>query len=169
MVPQILHKVIHGRPNPEPWQKALLKFQPAVLHGYRRHRVRWADYPGIIPVSGTVSGPGPSSVLGILVSGLTDGDLYRLDRFEGIEYELRPVKTRLLQDSSKTDGPGASTDGHLRDVLNAAGSEAANEGEEDIDAMAYVYTAGEEQLEDAEWDFESFKRDKMAWWIEQES
>jgi hypothetical protein len=28
-----------------------------------------------------------------------------------------------------------------------------------------VYTAGKDMLEDAEWDFESFKRDKLAWWV----
>lgn len=180
MVPQILHKVIHGHPDPEPWQKVLLTFQPAILHGYRRHRVRGADYPGIIPISRTASGPEStsqtqtrsSSVLGMLVSGLTDGDIYRLDQFEGDEYELRPVKTRLLRESTKADGPGAQgndSDDHLRDVLNAAGSEVADEVGEDVDTVAYVYTAGEEQLEDAEWDFGSFKRDKMAWWIEKGS
>ena len=198
MAPQILHRVIHGRPDPEPWQKALLTFQPAILHGYRRHRVRGADYPGIIPVRGAVppaaeaqsqsqslqgqsqASTRPASVLGTLVSGLTDGDIHRLGIFEGSEYTLHAVKVRTLQESLSPVGTAATSssgnnvqqaegknpDGCLRDVLEAAGAEFADESEEDVEAVTYVYTAGERRLEDAEWDFESFKRDKMAWWVE---
>lgn len=194
MAPQILHRVIHGRPDPEPWQKAHLTFQPAILHGYRRYRVRGADYPGIIPVSSsaqtkeqwqererereqTQQPTREPSVLGALVSGLTDGDIHRLDIFEGTEYQRHPIKVRTLQESlssvdssdahhfqKEKNGQGAA-DGHLRDVLDAAGAEFADEGEEDVEAVTYVYVAGEKRLEDVEWDFESFKKDKMAWWV----
>ncbi|KAJ5795195.1 hypothetical protein N7457_001794 [Penicillium paradoxum] len=174
MAPQVLHRVIHGQANPEPWQKAMLRFQPAVLHGYRRHRVQNADYPGIAPVKQTseTDSSEPStnvktSVIGTLVSGLTDGDIHRLDRFEGSEYEKKPVVVRTLQGSldhgSNQTGASAS-ETQLRDVLNAVNPKGADEGEE-VAAVAYVYTAGRDMLEDAEWDFESFKRDKMAWWI----
>lgn len=186
MAPQILHRVIHGRPDPEPWQKNLLTFQPAILHGYRRHRVRGADYPGIIPAAEhqsqsqsqsqeqeqeegqeSTGSTHKASVLGTLVSGLTDGDIHRLDIFEGSEYTREPVKVRTLQESlSQEQGDEeTSPDGHLRDVLDAAGAEFADEGEEDVGAVTYVYVAGEGRLEDAEWDFETFKRDKMAWWV----
>ena len=50
-------------------------------------------------------------------------------------------------------------------MLDAAGAEFADEGDEDVSAVAYVYVAGEGRLEDKEWDFESFKRDSMAWWV----
>ncbi|KGO63999.1 hypothetical protein PITC_013670 [Penicillium italicum] len=176
MAPQILHKVIHGQANPEPWQKALLRFQPAILHGYRRHRVQNADYPGIVavpePQTDTEKSSAPktsagTSVIGTLVSGLTDGDVHRLDRYEGSEYEKRPVAVRTLQETPDGDsshvGEGTS-ESQLREMLNATGAEGAAEGEE-ISAMTYVYTAGTDMLEDAEWDFESFKRDKMAWWV----
>ncbi|KAK1144369.1 hypothetical protein N8T08_005522 [Aspergillus melleus] len=208
MAPQILHRVIHGNPSPEPWQKALLTFKPAVLHGYRRHRVRGADYPGIIKVpgssegssldetsnsttgtasasgSGSGSGLGPQtegaqtipegSVLGTVVSGLTDGDIHRLNIFEGPDYVKEPVTVRILQETLSMDG--SSHDGlahahddsdggkHLRDVLDAAGAEFADEGEE-VRADTYVWVGGEGKLEEAEWDFEAFKRDKMAWWV----
>ena len=199
MAPQILHKVIYGRPDPEPWQKNLLTFQPAILHGYRRYRVRGAAYPGIIPVTtpptttsentNSLSQSEPQedqtqqqrqqpeedgskpSVLGTLVSGLTDGDIYRLDIFEGTEYIRKPVQVRTLKESLDVDQDqqlhkeDANTDEHLRDVLDAAGAEFADEGDEDVNAAAYVYIAGEERLEDKEWDFESFKRDTMAWWV----
>ncbi|KAJ5251393.1 hypothetical protein N7489_001803 [Penicillium chrysogenum] len=175
MVPQILHRVIHGQADPEPWQKAMLRFQPAILHGYRRHRVQNADYPGIVAVPKTQtnmenSSAKPStgtSVIGTLVSGLTDGDVYRLDRFEGSEYEKRRVTVRALREKQGGErshtGEGGTSESQLREMLDA-GAESAGEGEE-VSAVTYVYTAGKDMLEDAEWDFESFKRDKLAWWV----
>lgn len=183
MAPQILHRVIHGRADPEPWQKALLKFQPAVLHGYQRHRVRGADYPGILAVSAKHPEDSKtqgqeadsnsmlkSSVLGTLVSGLTDGDLHRLDIYEGTEYARETVKVRTLKEAlsqgNEVPMPDDSKDvnANLCDVLEAAGAEFVDEGEE-VNAVTYVWTAGEGHLEKLEWDFETFKRDKMAWWI----
>ncbi|OJJ48941.1 hypothetical protein ASPZODRAFT_164532 [Penicilliopsis zonata CBS 506.65] len=172
MAPQILYRVIHGRPEPEPWQKALLTFQPAILHGFQRHRVREADYPGIVPSD--KSEESSACVLGTLVSGLTDGDVHRLDIFEGSEYEKRPVKVRTLRDllaggsTGGVLGDGNEADhakgDHLRDVLEAARAQLADEADEVV-AITYVWVAGEERLEDAEWDFETFQRDKMAWWV----
>ncbi|EAW14785.1 gamma-glutamylcyclotransferase family protein [Aspergillus clavatus NRRL 1] len=165
MAPQILHRVIHGRPDPEPWQKAMLTFKPAILHGYQRHRVRGADYPGIVPSKDSMH----ASVLGTVVSGLTDGDVHRLDIFEGSEYVKECVGVRVLMESLSVGGRQEASitknpDRHLKDVLDAAGAEFADEREE-VQAMTYVYVAGEDRLEDAEWDFEAFKRDKMAWWV----
>ncbi|PYH69280.1 gamma-glutamylcyclotransferase family protein [Aspergillus vadensis CBS 113365] len=176
MAPPILHRVTHGHATPEPWQKALLTIKPAILHGYRRHRVLYADYPGIIPTtlssssSGAVDGGdtaaagGEASVLGTVVWGLTDGDVYRLDRFEGNEYEKRVVRVRVLENHHQTEGDNRE----IQEVLGAAeteGSSETKEGEE-VEAVTYVWTAGKERLEDAEWDFEAFKRDKMAWWVQ---
>ncbi|CAI7591093.1 unnamed protein product [Penicillium viridicatum] len=177
MVPQILHRVIHGQANPEPWQKAMLRFQPAILHGYRRHRVQNADYPGIVAVpeptsemerSSDLKTNAGTSVIGTLVSGLTDGDIYRLDRFEGSEYEKKPVVVRTLREKSGDNGHSGekvTAESQLREMLNAAGAGVTNEGEEEVLAVTYVWTAGKDLLEDTEWDFESFKRDKMAWWV----
>ncbi|CAI7651924.1 unnamed protein product [Penicillium glandicola] len=178
MVPQILHKVIHGQANPEPWQKAMLRFQPAILHGYRRHRVQDADYPGIVAVpetpqteteesSGPKTGAG-TSVIGTLVSGLTDGDVHRLDRFEGSDYEKKRVTVRTLGEVPDGDhshvGEGGTAESELREMLNVTGAQVVDK-EGEVSAMTYVFTAGMDLLEDAEWDFESFKRDKMAWWV----
>lgn len=161
MAPQMLHRVIHGRTEPEPWQKALLRFRPAALHGYRRHRVRNADYPAIVPASASTSSR--NSVLGTLVTGLTGGDLHRLDIYEGDEYVRDEVAVRTLRESGHEAG-SSDADGQLRDVLGAAGAEAVDEGEE-VPAVTYVWVAGEERLEEAEWDFETFKRDKLSWWV----
>jgi hypothetical protein len=105
-------------------------------------------------------------VLGTLVSGLTDGDIHRLDMYEGDEYTRERVAVRVLQES-EPEGSGQaelSTEGHLRNVLDAAGAEVTGEGDE-VQAVTYVWVAAEGRLEDAEWDFETFKRDKMAWWV----
>ncbi|KAL4929662.1 gamma-glutamylcyclotransferase family protein [Aspergillus undulatus] len=199
MAPQILHRVIHGSPTPQQWQKDLLRFRPAILHEYRRHRVRYADYPGILKVKDkdslgaeietsaetstakttSMSQSQSPSVLGTVVSGLTDGDLHRLDIFEGSQYAREKVSVRILRETLSEDpdldsssrshsngdaGPDGDADRHLKDVLEAAGAEFADEGEE-VEAETYVWIAGREGLENAEWDFEAFKRDKMAWWV----
>lgn len=179
MVPQILYKVIHGQANPDTWQKAMLRFQPAILHGYRRHRVQDADYPGIVAVpkpaiemenSSDPKANAGTSVIGTLVSGLTDGDVHRLDRFEGSDYEKRRVTVRTLREARGDDhsqsGEGVTAESQLREMLNATGAEVTDKGkEEEVSAVTYVWTAGKDMLEDMEWDFESFKKDKMTWWV----
>jgi hypothetical protein len=164
----VLHNVIHGNANPEPWQKAMLSFQPAILHGYRRHRVKGADYPGIVPVTeldkesiaSNATSSSRTSVLGTLVSGLTDGDIFRLNMYEGPEYKQENVIVRTLGSLQRS---GHTDEERLREGLDAASANTADEGEE-ISAVTYVWTADRDQLEDAEWDFESFKRDKLHWW-----
>jgi hypothetical protein len=131
--------------------------------------VRDAEYPAIVPVIETGdknSAPIPSStartsVLGTLVSGLTDGDIHRLDIFEGEEYEQKSVTVRKLQTHSQRASGEFVEEGQLSDALDAASE--ADEAEE-VSAITYVWTSGEDELEDAEWDFESFKRDKLTWW-----
>lgn len=105
-------------------------------------------------------------MLGTVVWGLTDGDVYRLDRFEGSEYEKRAVRVRVLDRQQQGEGEGGNRE--IQEVLGAAetkDSSQTKEGEE-VEAVTYVWTAGKERLEDAEWDFEAFKRDKMAWWVQ---
>ncbi|KAJ5365838.1 hypothetical protein N7517_008724 [Penicillium concentricum] len=172
MAPQILHKVIYGQANQNRWQDAMLRFQPAILHGYRRHRVQDADYPGIVAVPATQTKADKSSapkthagtsVIGTLVSGLTDGDVYRLDRFEGSEYEKKRVTVRTLREApgdNKHDGEGVSDESRLREMLDGTSTEADEGG-----GGFGCDLSGKDMLEDAEWDFESFKRDKMAWWV----
>ncbi|OJJ95451.1 hypothetical protein ASPACDRAFT_1883459 [Aspergillus aculeatus ATCC 16872] len=220
MSPQILHRVIHGHATPEPWQRAYLTIQPAVLPNYRRHRVRHADYPGIVAVAvgsgGGSSGGGigvgegegvgkegvaaadslprdagkaeadadasSASVLGTLVTGLTEGDVYRLDLFEGDEYTKVKVRVKVMgkgqgKGQGKGRGKGANGVGDEKEEeeedvrvglegLETTAATVPDGVEEEVEALTYVWTAGRERLEDAEWDFEAFKRDKMAWWVE---
>jgi len=140
MAPQVLHRVCHGTANPSAAALAArLKTQPAVLHGYRRHRVLHADYPAILPERG-------SAVRGTLVRGLTDGDIWRLDIFEGDEYERKSVRARVLETVGDEKGEG-----------NVEGAE--------VEAETYVWVAGGDQLEDREWDFAEFQGEKMGRWV----
>jgi hypothetical protein len=80
------------------------------LRGYRRHRVWGADYPAILPETdgeerefaaegGEVTKQkfeGEACVRGTVVSGLTEGDVWRLDVFEGSEYERKEVEVEIL-------------------------------------------------------------------------
>lgn len=96
---------------------------------------------------------------GTLVTGLTEGDVFRLDVFEGDEYERRKVRVWPLAESGR-DEKGSK--GNVRSKL---GSAELQVGGEDVEAETYVWVAGEELLEGEEWDFESFMREKMGGWI----
>jgi gamma-glutamylcyclotransferase (GGCT)/AIG2-like uncharacterized protein YtfP len=141
MAPQVLHRVCHGgsqQDNPL-YQTHNLKAYPAILHNHRRHRVRWADYPAITPHQG-------ASVRGTYVTGLTDADIWRLDIFEGSQYVRRFVKPKLLTKVGTDDGEG-------------------NEEGDEVEAETYLWGANAGELEEAEWDFGEFQREKMRYWV----
>lgn len=143
MAPQVLHRVIYGLPT-----STISKHHssdpprtiPALLPSHRRHRVLQADYPAITPHPS-------SSVRGTYVTGLSAADIWRLDIFEGEEYARQPVSIRLLD----TDG----NDG-----------ENGKEGVEgtEVQTQTYVWIGGAHRLEDKEWDFGAFQREKMWRW-----
>lgn len=142
MAPQVLHRVCHGSSSPSNAIFAThnLQITPAMLRDFQRHRVRHADYPAIIPDAG-------SEVRGTLVTGLTDADLWRLDIFEGDEYQRQPVRVRPL--------PAAGEDREDRQ------ERLRNE----VEAETYVWIAGKGRLEEREWDFDEFRREKMRNWV----
>jgi len=116
----------------------MLSVKPAILHDYCRHRVLHADYPGIIPEKG-------HTVRGTYVTGLTDGDIWRLDTFEGGQYSRDKVSVVLLIDADHDAGK--------------------NEGEV-VETETYVFTEGDEWLERVEWDYEVFRKEKMHRWAD---
>ena len=81
------------------------------------------------------------------MQGLTSGDIWRLDIFEGDEYVRRKVKVRVLETVGDEDGRG--------NVL----------GEEEVEAETYVWVAGEGLLEEGEWDFGVFQKEKIGRWV----
>ena len=147
MAPEILHRVCYGRNqvgrDPAATKLAAgLSIRPAILHGYCRHRVKLCDYPGIIAEHG-------HTVRGTYVVGLTDGDIFRLDQFEGDEYERRKVKVEVLHDGNHGSSEGKGDEGR------------------DMDAETYVYTAGDNNLEKREWDYDEFRKQKLHRWADE--
>lgn len=126
MAPEVFFSAVYGAMNPGKVFEDLHTFHPGVLDGYVRHRVKWADYPGVVPQAG-------ASVRGVYATGLTDANMRKLDDFEGVEYVKEVAKIRLVDT------------GEVRE------------------ATVYVYQHPGE-LEEGEWDFEHFKREKLALW-----
>ncbi|KAF1928161.1 uncharacterized protein M421DRAFT_101040 [Didymella exigua CBS 183.55] len=147
MAPPVLHRVIWGSQTPPTSAHAsLLSIRPAILHAYQRRRVKGADYPAVVASTQN------SEVRGTLVEGLTDGDIWRLDIFEGSEYERQYVKVKVLESK------GRAGDTEHKDV----------EGEE-VSAQTYIWIAGKQRLEMEEWDFDHFVKDKMSRWVGREA
>lgn len=105
MAPEVFYTVCYHDPDPPEAIKNMHSFSPAILHDYCRHRVEFADYPGIIPEKGR-------SVRGIYATGLTDANMDKLDYFEGSEYERKEVKVKLL----KQEG-GKEVEGEEKSVI----------------------------------------------------
>ncbi|GAW25577.1 putative disease resistance protein [Rosellinia necatrix] len=121
--------------------RSLHKFQPAILHGYCRRRVQFADYPGMTPDQ-------EHEVRGMYVTGLTTANMYHLDQFEGSEYERKTVKARLLSMVGDDKGNGNI------------------EGEE-VECETYIFKSPA-NLESREWDFEEFRTQKMKRWTRED-
>jgi len=144
MAPGVLYRVIYGSAKPESWQQKLTTVRPALLEEHRRHRVKYMSYPAIVPHSN-------SSVRGSVVTGLTDGDVYRLDLFEGSQYDRKKVKVKVLKDVDLDEGmPKRGS------VIEIA---------EEVEAETYIWREDIRDLEEAEWDFEEFKKNKMKFWM----
>lgn len=157
MAPPVLHRVIWGSQTPPtPAHASLLHIRPAILHAHQRHKVKHADYPAILPKPSS-----SSCVRGTLVEGLTDGDIWRLDIFEGSEYERRRVMVRFLEGRDKEKGEEG--------MGNLEQAEEENIEGEEVEAETYIWIAGANRLEAEEWDFAEFVRDKMKRWVGREA
>ena len=76
---------------------------------------------------------------GTYVQGITSEDQVRLDLFEGVQYDRVRLPLNLIDEKG---GRG-----------------------EEKEADTYVWADDESDLEDGEWDFEEFKREKMRRWV----
>ncbi|KAI9885553.1 MAG: hypothetical protein M1823_002652 [Watsoniomyces obsoletus] len=139
MAPPVLYRVCYGTITPELSKIQGLSVRPAMLHGYRRRRVKYCDYPAITEARN-------SSVRGSLVTGLTDDDIWNLDLFEGNQYKRVKVQVTPLRKKGD-DHVDGNSEGH------------------DVDAETYVWIDDDGDLEDKEWDFADFKKRKMARWV----
>lgn len=145
MAPEVFFTVCYNNSNIDvSVLKTLHSFQPAILHGFRRHCVKYADYPGIRPEPASET----ASVRGMYVTGLTDANMFHLDRFEGLEYERQTVKAKLLTKVGNDEGEG-----------NVEGDE--------VECQTYVYL-DPSGLEPREWDYHHFRTQKMKQWTREE-
>ena len=112
-----------------------------------------ADYPAILPEKG-------GSVRGTVVSGLTEGDRWRLDVFEGSQYERRNVRVKVLRHVKLDEAADLEVNaGWMAEDVGE------HEGLEVVEAETYVWISAREELEAKEWDFDLFKREKMRAWM----
>jgi hypothetical protein len=143
MVRQILFRVLYSNENADkdPMYSEVISrmtFSPALLRNYLRHRVRHVSYPAVAPAKG-------KNVQGIFVTGLTDGDIWRLDRFEGDQYVRKMLDVEMLGDEGRF-----------------AGGEVKR-------AEVYVWKSkGKLGLEEKEWSIEEFRRDSLSRWVGEE-
>ncbi|MCJ1369975.1 hypothetical protein MMC20_001187 [Loxospora ochrophaea] len=140
MSPEILFRVCNGNSRPSESEKSRLKIKPAILHSFCRHKVQHCDYPAIIRSE-------TSTVRGTYVHGLTEGDLWRLDTFEGNQYRREKVAVRILERVGDERGEGNV------------------EGEGEVQTETYVWVAAADMLEEGEWDFAEFRREKIQRWL----
>jgi hypothetical protein len=155
MVPEILYRVCLRTQTPEPELTARYTVRPGLLADYSRRKVRDNDYPAIIPQAG-------ASVIGTVVSGLNEMDIIRLDGFEGSMYERKKVRARVLEEQV-WDGDGKIDEDAWQRVSGVA------EGERKmVWAETYVWDLEWERLEEEEWTYEEFRRDKMKRWVDED-
>lgn len=141
----VLYNVIYGRPQPPEHVTSHLTVRPAILKDHRRRFVRYSVYPGMTAHKG-------SEVAGTLVTGLTKGNLRDLHFFEGTEYAIASTKVKVLME--RTAGPPGP------------GGEPTYENEvwKEMEALTYLYTAGEYRLDNREWSFKKYMELNMANW-----
>ncbi|KAJ7707674.1 hypothetical protein B0H17DRAFT_918044 [Mycena rosella] len=153
MHPKILKRVIGN-------DGSHLQICPAVLLKFTRHKVKFADYPGIIPYSeGRVLfdhdlDREACSVRGTLVTGLNTSDMSLLDVFEGAEYEREKVLVNPLENAVG-----------LLDYTMATATPAPLPSDAElpppVEAETYVYGNMSGLMPDI-WDFGDFV-EKNAW------
>ncbi|EMF11888.1 uncharacterized protein SEPMUDRAFT_117850 [Sphaerulina musiva SO2202] len=160
MAPAVLHRVCHG---PLPWNPSNphysthnFKTYPAILPNHIRKRVVFADYPGVIPSDG-------ESVRGVYVTGLTASDISRLDTFEGDEYTRQKVSIRLLQEEGDEKKNSSGEGGNSK--LSAETGEKEEKEEHLLPCETYIWTSHPSRLENREWDFAEFVREKQHKWV----
>lgn len=136
MAPEVLYRTIFGNSNPDPSITRHLGFIPARLRQFRRHRVKMAKFPAIFPSAASL-------VPGVCITGLTDGDLRALDRFETTMFKRMDVAFKVWKDMDLED-------------LFLGVSPIERDGHE-VEGQTYVWAEGLTELEPAEWDFNDFR------------
>ncbi|KAG8749830.1 hypothetical protein FRC14_001065 [Serendipita sp. 396] len=143
-----------------------LEIAPAILDGYIRHRVRWADFPAVVLASTShdffktgSSSADVDCVRGCYVSGLTEADMIRLDRFESGLYARKEIELRLLLE------PVHGLDAIDLQSLIDPKMEGIHSAEvQTRKALTYVWSQSLYKLEAEPWSFTDFVAQKLEYW-----
>ncbi|KAH8649691.1 hypothetical protein BGZ60DRAFT_422126 [Tricladium varicosporioides] len=146
--PKVLYRVCFGDQNAEKnplhqFRISMLNIQPAILHEYSRRRVKDCPYPAIIHQKG-------HTVQGTYVTGLTDGDIGRLDLFEGEGYLYKREKVNV-------------------ELVVEGGNKREDEEVVMADCETYIWMKGLDRLEEKEWDFEDFRKKNLKAFLDDNS
>nr|GAT60716.1 predicted protein [Mycena chlorophos] len=124
---------------------------------YTRHKVQYADYPGIVPwsVFAEEHNREACSVRGTLVTGLSESNIEFLDIFEGSEYRRQKVPVHPLDDLVpllEYEMPLSTSVSPLPEELRAA-----------VEVDTYVYLNPRGLLPDI-WSWEVFVEQHASQW-----
>ncbi|TEB34769.1 hypothetical protein FA13DRAFT_1625428 [Coprinellus micaceus] len=146
-----------------------LRFCPAVLIGYARHKVKGQTYPGIITLSQSESILGmkhhslqESVVRGTLVEGLTEADLKRLDDFEDTEYARETLTIHPLAPFEPLSTHAEQDDEIIRMHATPLSTEAGLTFGVQVDTYVYRML---ERLDPGLWMFDDFVQNHAAQWF----
>ncbi|KAF8239783.1 hypothetical protein L208DRAFT_1385831 [Tricholoma matsutake] len=134
---------------------------------YTRHKVKWAEYPGIVPYAQSrilcnrELGPEEKSVRGVLVKGLTHTDMIVLDLFEGPEYVRKCVSAHQLGALVKLSEHPSDEESLITTKLPPLPS--LVDLAPALDAETYVYK-NFENLDAELWSFEDFVKNNARKW-----
>jgi len=163
MHPKILKRVIRN-------DGSHLSLCPAILFDFTRHRVKYAQYPGIVPYTKSEKlfkrelNREDKSVRGMLVTGLTKKDMARLDNFEGDEYARKEVSVHPLQEFRDISAHSVDDETVLPEHASPIIAEDLSELPlSPSSAETYVY-CDENDLQAELWSYEDFVRENARNW-----
>lgn len=166
-------------------QGSSLIVQPAILEGYALHHVKGEDYPGLIPLIDsqqiisqngeedlTLCGKSPTkmAIRGMLVEGLSEADVRKLDKFEGDEYIRQAVDVLVDESVQPIRNDQRSKSQSIDQVLSSLTPKRIQTilSERSASKRCHVYRwhASTSMLEPRIWTFETFMSsgNHHKWW-----
>ncbi|KAJ3997416.1 hypothetical protein F5050DRAFT_1799072 [Lentinula boryana] len=162
MHPKILEDVIGN-------DASHLQIAPAVLFEHTRHKVKYADYPGVVPyhegqrLFTRELTQEERCVRGTLVTGLTSQDMACLDDFEGDEYSRCNIEVHPLRPLIDVSGNELTYDASLVPA-DPPPLPPTSELLLGIPAQTYIYN-NPKDLEAELWSFDDFvKHNAWKWY-----
>ncbi|KAJ3753530.1 hypothetical protein EV360DRAFT_53325 [Lentinula raphanica] len=162
MHPKILKRVIGN-------DASHLQIAPAVLFEHTRHKVKSADYPGVVPYHKGRSlfsrelTHEERCVRGTLVTGLTSQDMSCLDYFEGDEYSRSNIEIHPLQSLVDISDYNATLDEATLVPVDPPPIPSASDLLPATPAQTYIYN-NLDNLEADLWSFDDFVRNNAWKW-----